>query len=582
MKKFGQSFSKPQIKSFQKLLDKKVPVYEIISPSLASELAEIALSINSQVSCLIDRRGKIREYYVGQLESVGAIKAQMAREGTSKLAQLRLVLASPATEVSMSELLFLKRYNLDLLLFIHATKKPQFSVSKGHYLEFADYAQLCYLTGQKKDPSPQISAAYSASSKWHVSDKTTLKDIAQINLEDLIQSVEEDLAGSQQTLEIKQKEKAILVGLSRGGSGWDNFEDSFSELHGLAITAGAEISYKLSQKINKPDTRFYIGQGKVQELKLISEDREVDLVIFDDELSPSQKRNLERELGKKIKVIDRTELILDIFAQRALSEEGKLQVELAQLKYIAPRLAGRGIEMSQLGGGIGTRGPGETQLEVMKRNLKDRISFLEKKVTQISQTRSLQRRLRKQRKIPLVSIAGYTNAGKSTLFNKLTNADVLVENKLFATLDPTIREVKGQENFLLSDTVGFIQKLPTTLIDAFKASLEEITEADIILTLLDASHPNRFEHLKTIHEVYKTLGVEDYEELLVFNKIDMLNPDDLAGIQKLYPKSVYISVKKEIHLKEWQRFPVLFKKWNHKITSLGLSLRVFFMRNKIA
>ncbi|MDX1921146.1 MAG: GTPase HflX [Candidatus Caenarcaniphilales bacterium] len=530
MKKFGQSFSRTQIKSFQKLLDKKVPTYQIVSPELASELAEIALQLRSQVSCLIDRRGKVREYYVGALETVGAIKAQVAREGVSRLAQLRLVLASPAEEVSMSELLFLKRYNLDLLLFIHANKRSEFSSSKGDYLEFADYGELCYLVGDSKE-------------KWKIADKQTIRAISRINLEELVQDIEEDLASAQMTLEVKQKESAILVGLSRGGSGWNNFEDSFSELYGLAETAGAEICHQLSQKITKPDSRFYVGQGKIREIKLISEDKEADLVIFDDELTPSQKRNIEREIGKKTKVIDRTELILDIFAQRALSEEGKLQVELAQLKYMAPRLTGKGIELSQLGGGIGTRGPGETKLEVLRRHIRDRITFLEKKVEQISQTRSVQRRLRKQKRVPLVSIAGYTNAGKSTLFNALTDSKVLVENKLFATLDPTIREVKGPQNFLLSDTVGFIQKLPTTLVNAFKASLEEIVEADIILTVLDSSHPNRFEHLKTIHEIYELLEVENYDEILVFNKVDLLNEEERYALKKLHPDSLFISAR---------------------------------------
>ena len=314
----------------------------------------------------------------------------------------------------------------------------------------------------------------------------------------------------------------------------------------MTTTAGAEVCHQITQHINKPDSKYFVGAGKIAEIKLFVEDKEANLVIFDAELTPSQKRNIEQAIGSKAKVIDRTELILDIFAQRARSEEGKLQVELAQLKYMAPRLVGQGIKLSQLGGGIGTRGPGETKLETQRRHIKERINVLEKKVAQISQNRSLQRRLRKQRQIPLVSIAGYTNAGKSTLFNALTNSEVLVEDKLFATLDPTIRELKEPKHFLLSDTVGFIQRLPTTLINAFQATLEEIVESDLILLVLDISHPNRSEHLKVIEDIFSQLKVNDYPKVIVFNKIDLLSSDELTTIRNQFPSALFVSAEKRI------------------------------------
>jgi GTP-binding protein HflX len=535
--KNGQSFSKNQLKSFDRLLTRRVQPHQIVSTELASELAELAYDLKRPISCLIDRRGKVREYYVGDLSQIKNIKAQAAREGVSRLAQLRLISASPQTQVTKAELLVLKRYNLDLLLFIHSDKNGTFSSSKGDRIDFADFAELSYLSADKQG--------------WRVEEKQTVRQISLIDFGELVQNIEEEIASVQTGLDVKQKETAVLVGLIGGHhSGWNNYEDSFSELYGLTTTAGAEVCHQITQNISHPDSRFYIGSGKVEEVRLITEEKEADLVIFDAELTPSQKRNLENAIGSKAKVIDRTELILDIFAQRAQSEEGKLQVELAQLKYLAPRLTGKGVSLSQLGGGIGTRGPGETKLEVQRRRIKERITFLENKVSQISKTRSLQRRLRKQRQTPLAALAGYTNAGKSTLFNALTGSGVLVENKLFATLDPTIRQARTEKSFLLSDTVGFIQKLPTTLVDSFKATLEEISEADLIVQVLEASHPNRLEHLEVIEAIFKQLGIQDYPKLLVFNKVDLLSETEKDKLKATFPEAIFVSADKRTGLDE--------------------------------
>ena len=317
-------------------------------------------------------------------------------------------------------------------------------------------------------------------------------------------------------------EKAIAVGLEMPGTQWWETEDSINELSELAATAGAEVIAKLIQKRGKPDPAYYIGEGKAKELAILVITTHADLIIFDDELSPAQQRNLERLL--KIKVIDRTWLILDIFASRAASKEGKIQVELAQLSYLLPRLVGKGTALSRLGGGIGTRGPGETKLEVDRRRIRKRISILRKELEEITKRRGLQRSNRRKSGLPLVSLVGYTNAGKSTLFNALTDAQVFVEDKLFATLDPTIRRsyLPSGDFMLLADTVGFIKKLPHDLVAAFRATLEEAAYSDLLLHVVDASHPGKDEHCEAVEEVLKTLGLADRPVITVLNKIDLI------------------------------------------------------------
>jgi GTP-binding protein HflX len=306
------------------------------------------------------------------------------------------------------------------------------------------------------------------------------------------------------------------------GTQWWETEDSINELSELAATAGAEVIVKLIQRRGKPDPVYYIGKGKAEELAILAITTHADLVIFDEELSPAQQRNLERLL--KVKVIDRTWLILDIFASRAASKEGKIQVELAQLCYLLPRLVGKGTALSRLGGGIGTRGPGETKLEVDRRRIRRRISILRKELEEIAKRRGFQRLNRRKSGLPLVSIVGYTNAGKSTLFNALTDSEVFVEDKLFATLDPTIRRcyLPSGDFMLLADTVGFIRKLPHDLVAAFRATLEEATYSDLLLHVVDASHPGKDDHSEAVEEVLKTLGIADRPIVTCLNKIDLI------------------------------------------------------------
>jgi GTP-binding protein HflX len=340
----------------------------------------------------------------------------------------------------------------------------------------------------------------------------------------------------------KTHERALLIGLEQAGvTKWD-LQDSLEELAELASSAGAEVVDTITQKLQKPTAPYYIGKGKAELIKESLQDRRVTSVIFDDELSPAQGRNLENLLARK--VLDRTQLILDIFAQRARSREGRLQIELAQLQYLLPRLTKMWHHLSRQTGGIGTRGPGETQLEVDRRRVQERIARLERDLESVRKTRAIQRQGRKRHQWPVAAVVGYTNAGKSTLLNLLTGADVVAENKLFATLDPTTRSfvLPNKQRVLLTDTVGFLRKLPHTLIESFKATLEEVSEADLLIHVVDLGHPRVDEQMQAVDNVIKELGAFGKQTVTVFNKIDQLTNPELADTYpKRFPNSVAIS-----------------------------------------
>jgi len=312
-------------------------------------------------------------------------------------------------------------------------------------------------------------------------------------------------------------QRALLLAIEGRTADW---EESLEELERLADTAGVEVVGSITQKRDKPDPVHFVGKGKAEEIRPVAGELRADVLLVDGDLKPRQQRNLEDDTH--LGVLDRTALILDIFAQRARSKEGKLQVELAQLTYLLPRLTGKGTELSRLGGGIGTRGPGETKLEVDRRHTRQRIRQVRKEVEQVARRRGTERRHRQKAGVPTVALVGYTNAGKSTLLNALSGADVFVEDRLFATLDPTIRQVEleGGREILFVDTVGFIRNLPHQLISAFHATLEEAIEADVLVHIVDASHPQMERQIEAARRVLAGLGCAEKPAVMAFNKVD--------------------------------------------------------------
>ena len=342
----------------------------------------------------------------------------------------------------------------------------------------------------------------------------------------------------------KESERVFLVGADLKSMPTWELGDSMEELGRLATTAGAEVIGSGHQRLDKPNSATFIGKGKAEEFAKHCHADEIDTVIFDDELSPAQSRNLEAIFD--VKVLDRTALILDIFAQRARTREGKLQIELAQLQHLLPRLTRFWTHLSRQKGGIGMRGDGESQLEVDRRRILERIHRLSEELGTVRKQRDTQRRGRRRMQWPIASLVGYTNAGKSTLFNALTSGEVLAEDKLFATLDPTVRRLQlpTNQNVLLSDTVGFIRKLPHSLVESFKATLEEVVEADLLLHVVDVSHPQAYEQIETVNQVLKDIGAGDKPTLMVFNKMDQLENGMIPEpFSTEFPERVGISAK---------------------------------------
>jgi GTPase len=338
------------------------------------------------------------------------------------------------------------------------------------------------------------------------------------------------------------RERTLLVALETPDDDRNHTDESLVELGELVRSAGGVVVDKIVQRLKSPTAPFYIGKGKAEEVAKLVKRHNIQSIVFDDELTPAQARNLEKVFTKK--VLDRTQLILDIFAQRARTREGKLQIELAQLQYLLPRLTRMWTHLSRQSGGIGTRGPGETQLEVDRRRVQERLARLDRDLEEVRKHRTIQREGRKRNHWPICALVGYTNAGKSTLLNRLTSSDVYAANQLFATLDPTVRSffLPNQQQVLLTDTVGFLQKLPHHLVDSFRATLEEVQEADVLIHVVDASYPQFKDQMAAVEEVLTQLGAEKKQTLVVFNKIDCLElSGNIARTVEEYPHAVAVS-----------------------------------------
>jgi GTP-binding protein HflX len=408
------------------------------------------------------------------------------------------------------------------------------------------------VVGNASPPTPLPNQDTAISS--HISQPLSLDDLAEQDFIDLVEGLEEEFRREFIAQEVDaDHERVLLIGVLTDGKTAQQFQDSLSELARLVDTAGGDVLQTVQQKRSRLHPQTVVGEGKVQEIALTAQTLGASLVVFDRDLSPTQVRNLEAQIG--VRVVDRTEVILDIFAQRAQSRAGKLQVELAQLEYMMPRLTGRGQTMSRLGGGIGTRGPGETKLETERRAIQKRISRLQQEVNQLQAHRSRLRQRRQHREVPSVALVGYTNAGKSTLLNALTNSEVYTADQLFATLDPTTRrliiphaDTNEPQETLITDTVGFIHELPASLMDAFRATLEEVTEADALLHLVDLSHPAWLSHIRSVREILAQMPVTPGPALVAFNKIDQVNSETLALAKEEFPLAIFISASQRLGL----------------------------------
>ena len=523
------------IAELQKLYDMQSP--QLVSQELAVKLADITEYINREISVYITRSGQIIEIAVGDNATV-ELPSFSGRRGAGRLSGIRCIHTHPGGNPYLSgvDISALKNNKYDAMVAIGVVS-PDFTKSE---LTFG------LITGidSNENYTAECYGPYS------------IEDAENINFVNTVSTIERILDKQTGTASLQvMSERAILIGMEwgRNDSLW-TVDDSLEELKQLADTAGATVIKKFIQKRPKPDPAFFIGRGKVQELALYAQQENIDLCIFDDELSPAQQRNIESVMG--IRILDRTALILDIFAQRARTNEGKLQVELAQLQYTLPRIMGKGLMLSRLGGGIGTRGPGETKLEVDRRRIRDRIAFIKDQIEKVKAVRSLHRSKRKKNNVFEVSLVGYTNAGKSTLLNTLTNSDIYAKDQLFATLDPTTRQLTlpNKQEIIITDTVGFIQRLPHQLIAAFRSTLEVVTEADLLVHVIDVSHELYKEQAAAVHEVLKEIGAETKPVITVYNKIDKLPPDSkLADRLALEEDTVCISAAKKLNLETLQQ-----------------------------
>ncbi len=530
------SFRRSTMELIDIMFTQTVEKEQIISQELLDAMFNITNVEKREIAVFISRKGEIIDVAIGDASSV-KLKEYREKRSLKGLSGIRCIHTHPngkgyPSDMDVSALKILK---LDLMVSIGIDNR-----------EIKD-SFIAYINEEEKS-GVVIQGPYKPS------------DLLEINFSELIREIEKIFEASDydHALTNIKEEKAILVGIK-------GIED-LDELSELLKTAGGIEAGRLVQNITRIDSAFFLGKGKLKELAGEVQVNDADFVVFDDELSGAQIRNIENELN--VKIIDRTQIILDIFAKRASSKEGKLQVELAQLKYALPRLVGQGITMSRTGGGIGTRGPGEQKLETDRRRIREKISELEKEIKEIKKNRQVQRKSRKN--LFNVCIVGYTNSGKSTLLNALTDSDAFVEDLLFATLDPTSRKLQLKEGneIVITDTVGFIRNLPHGLIEAFKSTLEEVTYADLLLHVVDGSIDYFEKQIEIVNEVLKDLNAENKPVILVFNKIDKKEENLFFPFLNKYKDIIYISAKERINLNRLMDMIVEKSKKDHEIVEL--------------
>lgn len=540
-----QGLKASYIKQLQQLYEQRQPGDRLTTPELAQQLTAISTEIHQPVCAYINRRGQVVRVAVGTPQETQMPPQELPRHGAQRLSGIRCVATQLKGAIpNTAALTAMVRQRLDALVVLMPTDRGA-ERRDGNGTRSVKEAFLVHLVPDLESP-------------WLVSPPLSLDELTEQDFDELVDEWESEFreAGFElsQFQQMKsEQDRVLLVGLMTEDMSPQRFQDSLAELTRLVESAGGEVLDTMQQKRSQPHPQTVVGQGKVEEIALRAHQLGANLIVFNRDISPSQARNLEAEIG--IRVVDRTEVILDIFAQRAQSQAGKLQVELAQLEYMLPRLRGRGQEMSRLGGGIGTRGPGETKLETERRTIQRRIAQLQQEVNQLQAHRARLRQQRQQQKVPSIALVGYTNAGKSTLLNVLTHAEVYTADQLFATLDPTTRKLvitdpqtQERRTILLTDTVGFIHELPPALMDAFRATLEEVTQADALLHVVDLSHPAWESHIRSVEEVLREMPTMPGPALIAFNKMDGVDSETLALAQREYPEALFISATQRLGL----------------------------------
>jgi GTP-binding protein HflX len=511
-----------QRKRLEKLYQRRIPARSIVTQELARAMTEISREINRQIGVLVDRKGNVEWVFVGDARRIFLPDFKRVRAAERRFRGLRCIhthlSSEPLTRDDLTDLALLR---LDLMASIDVTKEGLPGRVRAAYLSPAAVDGDNLGNGAWEYLEPRIPS--------------------QLDLDflDFIEALEGEFASRRGELKhFDGRDRAILVGVTTGSA--EAEKESLDELAELARSSNVVVLDSIVQKRPKLDPRYLVGKGKIEDLVISSLQYGADIIIFNQNLTPAQVRSISE--ATDLKILDRTQLILDIFARRAASREGKLQVELAQLRYLLPRLIGTGTALSRLMGGIGGRGPGETKLESDRRRARERIARLEREIEHIRQKRGVRRKQRVQKGLPIVSLVGYTNAGKSTLLNRLTQSEVAAGSRMFETLDPTSRRLRVpvEQEVLLADTVGFIRDLPPDLISAFRATLEEIETSALILNVVDASDPRFRERTEAVDEILSSLHLDSIPRLTVFNKMDQVDTEDGAGFRDR-PDAVAIS-----------------------------------------